>query len=64
MMLNLLTGIDQPWFLFGAIPWGIGMASSYGKLWTSGYSWQDVINRPPAADAIEAPKSKKNVIDL
>ncbi len=59
MMLNLLTGIDQPWFLFCAIPWGIGMASSYGKLWTSGYSWRDVINRPPAADAIEAPKSKK-----
>ena len=59
MMLNLLTGIDQPWFLFCAIPWGIGMASSYGKLWTSGYSWRDVINRPPAADAIEAPKGKK-----
>ena len=59
MMLNLLTGIQQPWFLFCAIPWGIGMASSYGKLWTSGYSWRDVINRPPAADAIEAPKSKR-----
>ena len=59
MMLNLLTGIEQPWFLFCAIPWGIGMASSYGKLWTSGYSWRDIINRPPAADAIEAPKSKK-----
>jgi serine/threonine-protein kinase len=58
MMLNLLTGIDSPWFLFCAIPWGIGMASSYGKLWTSGYSWRDVINRPPAADAIEAPKTK------
>jgi serine/threonine-protein kinase len=37
------------------------MASSYGKLWTSGYSWRDVINRPPAADAIEAPKSKKKL---
>ncbi len=59
MMLNLLTGISEPWFLFCAIPWGIGMASSYGKLWTSGYSWRDVINRPPAADAIEAPKSRK-----
>lgn len=58
LMLNLLTGIDSPWFLFCAIPWGIGMASSYGKLWTSGYSWRDVINRPPAADAIDAPKAK------
>jgi hypothetical protein len=59
MMLNLLTGIDSPWFLFCAIPWGIGMASSYGKLWTAGYSWRDVINRPPAADAIEAPKNQQ-----
>ena len=59
MMLNLLTGIQSPWFLFCAIPWGIGMASSYGKLWTAGYSWRDVIHRPPAADAIEAPKKKR-----
>ncbi len=59
MMLNLLTGISEPWFLFCAIPCGIGMASSYGKLWTAGYSWRDVINRPPAADAVEAPKSRK-----
>ena len=59
LMLNLLTGIDSPWFMFCAIPWGIGMASSYGKLWTAGYSWRDVIHRPPAADAIEAPKATK-----
>jgi serine/threonine-protein kinase len=59
MMLNLLTGIDSPWFLFCAIPWGIGMASNYGKLWTAGYSWRDIINRPPAADAIEAPKTNQ-----
>ena len=58
LMLNLLTGLDSPWFLFCAIPWGIGMASSYGKLWTAGYSWRDIIHRPPAADAIEAPKAK------
>ena len=58
LMLNLLTGIQSPWFMFCAIPWGIGMASSYGKLWTAGYSWRDVIHRPPAADAIEAPKAK------
>ncbi|MCH8969586.1 MAG: protein kinase, partial [Planctomycetes bacterium] len=59
LMLNLLTGLDSPWFLFCAIPWGIGMASSYGKLWTAGYSWRDIIHRPPAADAIEAPKAKR-----
>ncbi len=59
LMLNLLTGIDSPWFMFCAIPWGIGMASSYGKLWTAGYSWRDIIHRPPAADAIGAPKAKK-----
>ncbi len=43
------------------------MASSYGKLWTAGYSWRDVIHRPPAADAIEAsntkPAGKKKLSD-
>ncbi len=60
MLLNLLTtGMEPPWFLFCAIPWGMGLASQYGKLWSSGYSWRDVIDRPPAPDAIESPKRKK-----
>jgi serine/threonine-protein kinase len=60
MLLNVLTtGLEPPWFLFVAIPWGMGLASQYGKLWSSGYSWRDVIDRPPAPDAIEAPQKDK-----
>ncbi len=53
-LLNLATGIDSPWFLFPAIGWGIGLASQYGKLWATGYSIKDVLNPPPAQDAIRA----------
>ena len=62
--LNLATGIDSPWFLFPAAGMGIGLLTNYAKLWQSGYSWRDVLNRPPAADAIQAPgvKGKKALI--
>lgn len=56
--LNLATGIDSPWFLFPAAGMGIGLLTNYAKLWQSGYSWRDVLNRPPAADAIQAPGVK------
>jgi serine/threonine-protein kinase len=56
--LNLATGIDSPWFLFPAAGMGIGLLTNYAKLWQSGYSWRDVLNRPPAADAILAPGPK------
>lgn len=53
MLLNVLTtGLTPPWFLFMAIPWGMGLASQYGKLWSEGYNWRDVIDRPPADDAL------------
>jgi serine/threonine-protein kinase len=55
LLLNVVTGIDSPWFLFPAIGWGIGLASQYGKLWSSGYSMRDVLHRPPAPDALPAP---------
>jgi len=32
---------------------GIGLLRSYATLWQSGYSWRDVVSRPPAADARE-----------
>ena len=62
--LNLATGIDSPWFLFPAAGMGIGLLTNYAKLWQSGYSWRDVLNRPPAADAVLAPgvKGKKALI--
>jgi len=37
--------------------WGFGLARDYAKLWTKGYSWRDVIHRPPAPDAIVARSS-------
>lgn len=55
LLLNVVTGIESPWFLFPAIGWGIGLASQYGKLWSAGYSMRDVLNRPPAPDALPVP---------
>lgn len=52
-MVNVATGIDTPWFLFPAAGMGIGLLQNYGKLWQAGYSWRDVLSRPPAPDAVE-----------
>ncbi len=51
--INAATGIDHPWFLFPLFGMGIGLLRNYAQLWQSGYSWRDVLSRPPAADAIE-----------
>ena len=72
MLINVATGItDPPWFLFVAGVWGIGLGSRYSKLWQAGYSWRDVLNRPPAPDAlearlspIEAPKALRKPTDV
>lgn len=53
--LNIATGLDSPWFLFPAGGMGIGLLSDYAKLWQAGYSWRDVLNRPPAPDALQGP---------
>jgi len=55
LLLNVYTGLGDPWFLFPAVFWGIGLASQYGKLWSAGYSMRDVLNRPPAPDALPPP---------
>jgi serine/threonine protein kinase len=52
LLLNVVTGITHPWFLFVTIPWGIAVGSQYGRLWSAGYSWRDVVSRPPARDAL------------
>jgi hypothetical protein len=58
-LLNIATGItDGPWFLFVAAGMGFPMLKSYSQLWQSGYSWRDVLNRPPAHDAIQVPGQK------
>jgi serine/threonine-protein kinase len=53
MGINIATGIEQPWFLFPMFGMGIGLLRSYATLWQSGYSWRDVLRRPPAPDAVE-----------
>jgi eukaryotic-like serine/threonine-protein kinase len=53
MGINVATGIEQPWFLFPMFGMGIGLLKNYATLWQAGYSWRDVLSRPPAPDAIE-----------
>jgi serine/threonine-protein kinase len=57
-LLNLATGLDGPWFLFVAGGMGIPLLKSYAQLWQSGYSWRDVLNRPPAPGSVEAASGK------
>ncbi|MFZ5623647.1 MAG: protein kinase domain-containing protein [Gemmatimonadota bacterium] len=52
-LINIATGLDTPWFLFPAGGMAIGLLKSYSELWQAGYSWRDVLQRPPAADALE-----------
>jgi len=51
-MVNIATGIGQPWFLFPMMGMGFGVVNSYAKLWQAGYTWRDVLSRPPAPDAL------------
>jgi len=51
--INLATGIGDPWFLFPMFGMGIGVFRNYAQLWQAGYSWRDVLTRPPAHDAVE-----------
>jgi len=56
MLINITFagGIGHPWFLVPALWMGWGLARDYSQLWTAGYSWRDVLHRPPAPDAVEA----------
>ena len=51
--INIATGISDPWFLFPMFGMGIGVMRNYAQLWQAGYSWRDVLTRPPAPDAVE-----------
>ena len=53
MGINVATGIEHPWFLFPMFGIGIGLLRNYATLWQTGYSWRDVLRRPPAPDAVE-----------
>jgi serine/threonine-protein kinase len=52
LMINLATNITNPWFLFPTVFMGFGLVNNYAKLWQAGYTWRDVLNRPPAPDAV------------
>jgi serine/threonine-protein kinase len=58
LVVNVFTGIGEPWVLIPAVLWGIGLGHQYGKLWTAGYSMRDVLNRPPAPDALPTPAGR------
>ena len=59
LLLNAVTTqFDPPWALFPLIFWGFGLAKDYARIWTAGYSWRDVANRPPAPDAMEVKMGK------
>jgi serine/threonine-protein kinase len=57
-MINLATGLHSPWFLFPMVGMGFGLLNNYSKLWQAGYTWRDVLNRPPAPDALLGAGSK------
>ena len=57
-MINLATGIGEPWFLFPMAGMGFGLVNSYAKLWQAGYTWRDVLSRPAAPDAVLVPSGK------
>jgi eukaryotic-like serine/threonine-protein kinase len=58
MGINVATGIEHPWFLFPMFGMGIGLLRNYATLWQAGYSWRDVLSRPPAPDALETTRTK------
>jgi serine/threonine-protein kinase len=53
LLINVATGIGNPWFLFVLGGMGIPLLRSYATLWQSGYSWRDVLSRPAAHDSAE-----------
>jgi serine/threonine-protein kinase len=58
-MINLATNqLNPPWFLFVMAGMGFGLVNNYAKLWQAGYTWRDVLNRPPAPDAVQVPGGK------
>jgi len=55
-VLDVVTGNHVPsWSLVVAgIMAAVSLVPKFVNLWQAGYSWRDVLNRPPAPDAVEA----------
>ncbi|OLC07329.1 MAG: hypothetical protein AUH42_03795 [Gemmatimonadetes bacterium 13_1_40CM_70_11] len=56
LVLDIVTGKHAPsWSLVvAAIMAAFQLVPRYVRLWQAGYSWRDVLARPPAADAVGA----------
>ena len=61
MTVSVLGHWGFPWYIVAAV-WGVGIARQYARIWTNGYSWRDVIHRPPAPDSIEAKGSSRALL--
>jgi serine/threonine-protein kinase len=63
VLLDIVTGHGVPsWSLWVGCVWAaFGLVPQYVKLWHAGYTWRDVLSRPPAPDAIEAKMSGKGL---
>lgn len=55
LVIDVVTGGHAPgWSLVVAGIWaGSTLVPRYVRLWNAGYSWRDVLARPPASDAME-----------
>ncbi|MEO8450191.1 MAG: serine/threonine-protein kinase, partial [Gemmatimonadota bacterium] len=47
-LINIFTGLGEPWFLIVGGAMAFPLLKSYSQLWQLGYSWRDVLNRPSA----------------
>jgi len=56
LVLNVAVGSHIPsWSLMiSGVLMAVWLVPKYVRLWHAGYSWRDVLSRPPAPDAIEA----------
>ena len=53
-LLDVVTSGFPDWSLVVAGIWaGFALVPRYARLWQAGYSWRDVLSRPPAADSVE-----------
>ena len=56
LVLDVVTGSHVPTWspLVAGIMAAVSLVPKVLQLWQAGYSWRDVLNRPPAPDAVEA----------
>lgn len=45
--------LDPPFFMIPAAVWGFFLLRTYTRVWQKGYSWRDVLKRPPAPGSVE-----------